>query len=103
MESAKDHSVPSGSHVVLVNLEGIDEAVPDELHKHLVVLLLDGGVERCATSLVFQIEIDELTGLIKLDHVRDGLVLLFADGNMNGSGLKGVYVIEVNAKISAFE
>ena len=72
--------------LVLHNI-GINPFITNERMKHVVILLFNSKVEWCLSSLVFDVEVEDLAarGGVYPDHVFDCLILLFAEGDVDWS------------------
>jgi hypothetical protein len=72
--------------LLLVHNVNVDERVLNQSFKHLVVLLFDCIVQRCLSSFVKDVEVENLLlcFLIDENNVSYCLILLLSQGNMDG-------------------
>ena len=99
VEGAEDDGAAPRLHKVGVWSTRVDEGIGEEGHEHLVVLLVDGVVQRSLPPLVSHVEVDDLSGvlLVETGAVEEGLVLPLSYSDVDWRGLQGVDVVQAHA------
>lgn len=101
MESTEnDRAASRFCEVFSVDCVRVDPGIADQSEEHLVILLLDRVVQRRQSSLVSDVEVEDLALvlLVQESHVAQSLVLFLAECEMDWSGRHPVDQIEIDSK-----